>query len=71
MQLQSQTTILFVLSALKIEKTGPETAKISPKMAKKAIFDPKMHKDDRYAITGQSGLVDAVSYTHLTLPTKA
>jgi hypothetical protein len=39
LQLQSQTTILFVLSGLKIEKTGPETAKISPKMAKKAIFD--------------------------------
>ena len=29
----------FVLSGIKIEKTGPETAKISPKMAKKAIFD--------------------------------
>ena len=39
LQLQSQTTIIFVISGLKIEKTGPETAKISPKMAKKATFD--------------------------------
>ena len=28
-----------VISGLKIEKTGPGTAKISPQMAKKATFD--------------------------------
>ena len=39
LQLQGQTTIFFVISGLKIEKTGPGTAKISPKMEKKAIFD--------------------------------
>ena len=44
MQLHSQTTIFFVISGLKIEQTGPETAKISPKIAKKkTIFDPKKH----------------------------
>ena len=40
LQLQSQPTSSFVISGLKIEKTGPETAKISPKMAKKNDFRP-------------------------------
>ena len=39
LQLRSQTTIFLVISGLKIEKTGPDTTKISPKMAKKTIFD--------------------------------
>ena len=39
LQLQSQRTIFVVISGLKIEKTGPDTTKASPKMAKKAIYD--------------------------------